>query len=706
MNPPPPTRREVVTDTLHGVTLADPYRWLEHGDDPEVQQWVADQNRYTRQALDARPDRDAWHERLVALMGLPVVMSAVVRGDRVFTSERLTGADQYVLALRSLSSLDVLDAPPVVLFDPAIGSADAAVAIDWFEPSPDGSMVALGVSEGGTENSTLQVLVIGPDSAVTVLDDRIPNTRACSVAWEPDGSGFLYTRYPAGDEYHRTVFAHRLGDDPASDPVVWAEHVTAETWPAVDVSPDGRWLLVHAMVGWSRHDVHVFDRLAPAAGWRVVIAGAEVMSTFSFDAAGTGLIGTTTLDAPKGRVVAVPLPDDADDFAEPSAWTTIVPERDLVLGGLTVAGDEILLVATSNAVDSVEQWSPDGTRLGTLGGSDGLGVCSVVSMSADRTTGRGVVVTVGFDAPFRFWPVAASSNDVRVGSAADSARNPTQTSRREAASIPALAVSQVTYPSLDGTEIGMFLIHRVDVAPAPDTPTILNGYGGFAIAETPVWSPTIAAWCEQGGLYAIAGLRGGVEHGEAWHDAGRRGNKQNVFDDFHAAADWLVATGRTSRERLAIDGRSNGGLLVGAALTQRPDLCAAVSCGVPLLDMIRFPQFLIARLWTDEYGDPDVAEEFAWLHAYSPYHHVVDGTAYPATFLWTAEGDTRVDPLHARKMAALLQASSGSIAQRPILIHQEGRAGHGVGKPVSKKADEQADVLAFFTWQLDVRSSQ
>ena len=217
-----------------------------------------------------------------------------------------------------------------------------------------------------------------------------------------------------------------------------------------------------------------------------------------------------------------------------------------------------------------------------------------------------------------------------------------------------------------------------------------------------MWSPTIAAWCEKGGLYAIAGLRGGIEHGETWHDAGRRANKQNVFDDFHAAADWLVATGRTSRERLAIDGRSNGGLLVGAALTQRPDLCAAVSCGVPLLDMIRFPQFLIARLWTDEYGDPDVAEEFGWLHAYSPYHHVVEGTAYPATFLWTAEGDTRVDPLHARKMAALLQASSGSIGERPILLHQEGRAGHGVGKPVSKKADEQADVLAFFTWQLGV----
>ena len=686
MKPPPPTRREVVADTLHGVTVADPYRWLEDGDDPEVQQWVADQNRYTRQALDARPDRDAWHERLVALMGLPVVMSAVVRGDRVFTAERLAGADQYVLALRSLDAIASQDSSPAVLFDPALGAADAAVAIDWFEPSPDGTMVALGVSEGGTENSTLQVLVVGPDAGVTVLDDRIPNTRACSVAWEPDGSGFLYTRYPEGDEYHRTVFAHRLGDDPAGDPVVWAEHVTAETWPSVDLSPDGRWVLVHAMVGWSRHDVHVLDRRAPDAGWRDVIAGVEVMSTFSFDAAGTGLIGTTTLDAPKGRVVALPL----DGATDPADWTTIVPERDRVLGALTVAGDELLVVATSNAVDSVERWSPDGTLLGAIGDPSGIGVASVVSMSADRTTGRGVIVTVGFDAPFRLWPFSPSS-------VPESGRHDGKT-----AGIPPLAVSQVTFPSLDGTTIGMFLIHRADVEPGLDTPTILNGYGGFAIAETPVWSPTIAAWCEQGGLYAIAGLRGGIEHGEEWHDAGRRANKQNVFDDFHAAADWLVATGRTSRERLAIDGRSNGGLLVGAALTQRPDLCAAVSCGVPLLDMIRFPQFLIARLWTDEYGDPDIADEFAWLHAYSPYHHVVEGTAYPATFLWTAEGDTRVDPLHARKMAALLQEASGSIGDRPVLLHQEGRAGHGVGKPVSKKADEQADVMAFFTWQLGI----
>ena len=266
------------------------------------------------------------------------------------------------------------------------------------------------------------------------------------------------------------------------------------------------------------------------------------------------------------------------------------------------------------------------------------------------------------------------------------------------------AVSQERYPSADGTEIGLFLIHRADEPPDVDTPCILTGYGGFAIAETPAWSPTIAAWAEAGGLFAVAGLRGGYEEGEAWHQAGRRQHKQRVFDDFHAAADHLVTSQRTSRDRLAIRGGSNGGLLVGVAMTQRPDLCRAVHCAVPLLDMVRYPQFLIARLWTDEYGDPDVAEELDWLLGYSPYHHVKDGVCYPAVLMTTAESDSRVDPLHARKMAAALQAASSCPHDHPILLHQESRAGHGQGKPLHKQADELADVLSFFTWQLGVEA--
>jgi prolyl oligopeptidase len=446
------------------------------------------------------------------------------------------------------------------------------------------------------------------------------------------------------------------------------------------MSPDGRWLLVHVMVGWARRDVHLLDRTT--GWWRTLVEGVEATTHFEFAADGRSLVGVTTVDAPRGRVVRAPL-DTAGD------WETIVAEGDAVLSQVAVSRDELLVVATTRAIDTIRRYEHDGAALGTV---DGIGhAVAVAGLTADRTTGVAFAVVDSFAAPTSLWRL---DGDARrwIGTTGDGA-------------VPDLSVSQVTYPSLDGTSIGLFLIHRSDVEPSPDVPAILNGYGGFAISETPVWSPQIAAWCAAGGLYAIAGLRGGLEEGEAWHHAGRRAKKQNVFDDFHAAADWLVDKRLASRVHLAVLGRSNGGLLVGVALTQRPDLCRAVWCGVPLLDMIRFPQFLIARLWTSEYGDPDIAEEFAWLHAYSPYHHVVDGTAYPATLFTTAEGDSRVDALHARKMAALVQASSAGQDERPVLLFQEGRAGHGVGKPVTKRADELADGLAFLAWQLGLEAA-
>jgi prolyl oligopeptidase len=679
----PPTRRDEVVDVLHGVQVHDPYRWLEQGDSPEVHEWVAAQNAATRTLLDARPDRGRWADRLTELMARPVVLGAQVRGSTVVLLERPEAAPQARLVARGLEDIGADARPagaPVVIADPAVAAADAAVAVDWFHLSPDGSLVAYGISEGGTENSVLKVARTADGSHLEV---EIPNTRACSIGWEPDGSGFCYTRYPEGDEYHRTVHHHRLGDDWRHDPVVWAEHPTPQTWPEVDVSPDGRYVLVSAMRSWSHVEVHLLDRRSHE--WRDVVTGVEATSSFSFGP-DDRLIGTTTIDAPNGRVVAVPL---ADADVGPDGWTTLVPERDLVLGGLRVAGAALLLAVTRRATDSLERWTfaPAPSEPEALD----LGVVSIDALSADPATGRAVAVVSGFTRPgelVRLDEVAtgASPATVSTGGSAD------------------LVVTEVEYPSADGTAIGMFVVHRGDVDPLDATtvpPTILTGYGGFAIAMSPAWSPTIAAWCGAGGVYAIAGLRGGLEHGEEWHRAGKREHKQAVFDDFAAAADWLVSAGRTSRERLAIAGGSNGGLLVGATITQRPDLCRAAWCAVPLLDMVRFPQFLIARLWTEEYGDPDVAEEFSWLHAYSPYHRVVDGTCYPAVLLTTAEGDTRVDPLHARKMAARLQAATSCAHERPVLLHQEGRAGHGQGKPVAKRVAEQADVLAFLTWQLD-----
>jgi prolyl oligopeptidase len=675
---PPRTRRDAVVDTLHGVDVPDPYRWLEHGDDPEVQQWVAEQNSLARSALDAIPARGTWHERLVALMGLPLVQGVAIRGDRLFLLERDAGAQQARLVVRSLADPS---AGAVVLADPAAATDDAASAVDWFQPSHDGSLVAFGVSEGGTENSVLHVARSVDGSS---LHDEIPNCRACSLSWEPGDAAFCYTRYPEGDEYNRTIHRHVLGTDWRDDPVVWDDRPTPQTWPGVTVSKTGRYVLVEAMVGWQRVDLHLLDRGTDGSGatWLTIIEGVDAINDgWEFTADDSALVGTTTLDAPRGRVVRVAL-GDAD--VTPTSWHTVVPQGQAVLGRPHPAPGGFFLPSTLVGVDHLDFVSDGGERRSV----GGLGTTALMGLAVDEHTGTAVAIVNGFDVPAGVWLVSGDEPAVL--------HPPLDRSL-----VPDLEITQVEYPSLDGTLIPMFLIHRAGDEPTADTPAILNGYGGFSIIETPVWSPTIAAWCGSGGLYAIAGLRGGAEYGEEWHDAGRRGNKQNVFDDFAAAADWLVSTGRTERERLAIAGGSNGGLLVGATLTQRPDLCRAAWCAVPLLDMIRFPQFLIARLWTDEYGDPDVAEEFAWLRAYSPYHHVREGERYPAVLLTTAEGDTRVDPSHARKMAAQLQWAVADVPDAlPVLLHQEGRAGHGVGKPVGKRAAEQADVLAFFSWQL------
>jgi prolyl oligopeptidase len=668
---PPPTRREDVVELVHGLDVVDPFRWLESGESPEVVDWVARQNAHTRQALDARPDRDQWLERLSALVALPTVLECQVRGEHLIVLERAAGADQHALYLRSATDPT---APGRLLLDPAAGVADAAMAIDWFEADDTGTTIALGLSEGGTEDSQLRLLDV---ASATLGPLAIGGTRAASVAWQADGAGFWYTKFPDGDQYHRHVRHHTIGADPADDPVVFDRLPNAEAWPDVQMAPDGDHLLVQVQVGWSRVDAHLLH--VPTATWRTVIEGVEAHSAFHFQ--GDRLLGTTTVDAPSGRVVEVPLADPAVEH-----WVTLVPERDDVVLSLPVlVGDELLVPTSRAAVDGLERWSLDGRLLGSV---DGLGIVSIAGLATDRATGRVFVTVSSFESPTAVWRLAEGELARWCPPAPP------------ADALAPLTVSRATYPSLDGTEIGLFVIHRADVTPGPHVPLILNGYGGFAISESPGWMPNLAAWCAEGGVWAIAGLRGGYEYGQRWHDAGRRANKQRVFDDFHSAGDWLVAQGMASHERLGLVGGSNGGLLVGAALTQRPDLARAVWCAVPLLDMVRYPQFLIARLWTDEYGDPDVPEEFGWLYAYSPYHRVERGVQYPAVLFTTAEGDTRVDPLHARKMAALLQSVNTDSTGRPVYLLQAGRAGHGVGKPASMRVAEGVDVLSFLAAQL------
>ena len=396
------------------------------------------------------------------------------------------------------------------------------------------------------------------------------------------------------------------------------------------------------------------------------------------------LIGVTNLDAPRGRVFTASL-----DAATSDAWQTLVAETDVVIdaGGVEVAGDRLLVHGTKSALAVVRSYALDGTDMREI---ELPGPVSLAGFDADEAQTQAFLQLESFALPATLHRWTPTDGVERWG---------TSSSPVDAAQFH---VEQIRYPSTDGVDVPMFLVRRGDLTPSADTPCLLTGYGGFSIAATPAYSPIAIAVAEAGGMFADACIRGGAEEGEDWHRAGMREHKQQVFDDFHAAGDWLVSNGLTSRGRLALRGGSNGGLLMGAAMTQRPDLARAIHCAVPLLDMVRYHLHLIGKLWTPEYGDPDIAEELEWVLAYSPYHHVVPGTCYPAVLFTAAEGDGRVDPNHARKMTAAVQWATSCGDEHPILLRQEDRAGHGAGKPLAKQADELADVLAFLWSQLGV----
>lgn len=631
--------------------------------------------------LSSLPGRAALHARLSALLRVGTSLGCAVAGDRVFSLERWGHLDQTVLVVRPARSPGL--ARTVV--DPHKLTGDPTAAIDWYQPSPDGRLVAYGISTGGDERSTLHVLDVESDER---LADQIPHTRAASVAWLPDGSAFAYTRYPEPASvpeedrgYWRKVYWHRLGDRWRRDELLWDELPDKTAWADVSISPDGRWLLLHLSLGWTRVDVHLIDLTTGAR--TVLIEGRDVVS--SFTVVGDEVVGVTTLDADRGRVVSAPLVAAWHDN-----WCTIVPESDRVIEAVVPTAESLLVLSSQSAVSHLERYRTDGTgreaielpELGSLAGLSGSrfreeAFFSFTSFTRAPTTYR--------------WVPARVEDWSRLGLHDADGHGPSGR----------YVVEQVRYPSTDGTEVPMFLVRSAGTVPSADTPCVLTGYGGFGVTMGPAYSAAVVSVCDRGGLYAVANIRGGAEEGEAWHRAGMLERKQQSFDDFAAAADWLVAQGHTSRAKLAVRGGSNGGLLMGATVTQRPDLCRAAHVAVPLLDMVRFHRFLIARLWISEYGDPDDPEAFRWLHAYSPYHHVDDGVCYPAVLLTSGEGDSRVDPMHARKMGARLQEATSCGDVRPILVREETRAGHGQGKPVSKQADELADVLAFLAWQLD-----
>jgi prolyl oligopeptidase len=679
---PPVANVDDVVDTLYGHRIADPYRWLEDGGSPATQAWVGAEMAYTRGLLDALPGRAAIRARLEHLVAVGNITAPQPAGNYYFYTRRDGLQNQPVLYVRTSAA-----GPDRVLVDVNPLSADGTVALDWWYPSDDGQYVAYGLSSSGSEESTLHLIETATGRA---LPDQIPGTRYASVAWKKDNSGFYYTRHPAkgevppGEEvYHVKVFYHVLGADPTKDELIFGAGRNPQDVPDVQLADDDdRWLLITEEEGWTKTELYLQDLQAGTAP-------VEITSGKDFLYQGEIFQGKlylyTNEDAPHFRVLVT-------DAARPQRanWREIIPPAEAVLQGVSVCGGRLLAQYEHNVTSRLNLFALDGSPLGEIP-LPALG--AVEDIGGKWNVPQAFFGFESFTIPPSVYAVDLATRQTGLWGKVDA---PVDSS--------AYAVDQVWYKSKDGTSVPMFLVYKKGLVRNGHNPTLLAGYGGFNVSNTPYFNGGRYVWLEHGGVYAVANIRGGSEFGEDWHRAGMLDKKQNVFDDFYAAAQYLMETGYTDSRHLAIIGGSNGGLLVGAAITQRPELYRAAICLVPLLDMLRYQNFQIAKLWVPEYGSADDPKQFDWLYAYSPYHHVRPGVEYPAVLFMTSDTDKRVDPMHARKMAALMQAqaANGRSADRPILLRVETKAGHGQGMPVAKQIEESTDIYSFLFWQLGV----
>ena len=673
----PETPEKPVYDTIHGVVLEDPYRFLEDSESPFVKEWTKKQNILTLRIIRNLPFREELKKRIENLWNYPRMSVPVRYGNRYFYLRNDGLQNQSVLCVR-----EGIDGKEKVLIDPNSLSDKGIISLDWWYPSEDGKYVAYGLSVGGNELSTLHIIDVNRGIN---LPDTIPNCRFSSVAWRKDSRGFYYTRFPKpgtvpeGDiNYYHKVCFHQLGENPDTDPIIFERPDKKEIVFEIDLSNDGRYLMIYSFIGASTvNEVYYVDTKSPNG--EVV----QLVKGFDYHYSGKVVDGQffiiTNRDAPRYKVMIA-------DMKNPQIenWKTLISESDDIIKSLTITKNGLVINYMHNAYSRIALFSRDGEYEGKI---DLPGIGSVRGISGRWNSNQVFFAFESYNCP----PIIYEFNTTTK-------KKKTFFKTPVKVDTSAFVVKQEWYRSKDGTKISMFIVHKKGLRKNGKNPTILYGYGGFNISITPSFVNYMIAWLERGGVYAAANLRGGGEYGEKWHRMGMKENKQNVFDDFIAAAEYLIQSGYTSPRHLGIMGGSNGGLLAGAVLTQRPDLFKAVVCAVPLLDMIRYHKFLIARYWIPEYGSSDDLEQFEYLLKYSPYHNVRIGEKYPAVLITTAENDTRVHPMHARKMAALLQKAN--VSSNPILLYVEQEAGHGQGKPVSKRIENVADQLTFFLWQL------
>ncbi|MGY4645917.1 prolyl oligopeptidase family serine peptidase [Cellulomonas sp. URHB0016] len=702
----PTARREDLVEDLHGHRVADPYRWLEDADRDETQAWSTAQDAlyagYVEELRLTGPfATDTLTRRMRELLGAGVVGAPAWRGERYFFSRR-AGDQEHAVVMVSEPGPEGTGRRERVLVDPMALDPAGTTTLDAWQPSKEGLLLAYQVSTGGTEESVLHVLDV---TTGEVVDGPVDRARYSPVAWVPGGEELYYVRRLAPEglpedehQYHRRVWLHRVGTSAEDDVEVFGDGLDMTSYYGVSVSRDGRWLIVSASAGTApRTDVWIADRHTGAPPVFVDVAVGLDAQTGAWVARDGRLYVHTDLDAPRGRLAVTDPEHPGVD-----TWVTLLDEDPTAVledvaftddGGPGTTPTLLLASWRRHAVSEITLHDPvTGDRLPGASGTLPLPGLGSVSGLVTRPDG-------GHDVWFSYTDHTTVASVHRFD-AATRATSLWAAPPGAVADIPAISTRQIEVTSPDGTTVRAFVLVRSDrldahgrpLAPAP---TVLYGYGGFQISLDPGYSATTLTWVEAGGVYVVANLRGGGEEGEDWHRDGMRAHKQHVFDDFHAVAEALVADGWTTPEQLACWGGSNGGLLVGAALTQRPDLFAAVVCSAPLLDMVRYQRFGLGVTWTEEYGDADDPTELGWLLGYSPYHRVVDGTAYPATLFTVFEGDTRVDPLHARKLAAALQAAtSADPLERPVLLRRETGVGHG-GRSLSRTIGLTVEQLQF-----------
>ncbi len=680
----PHTRREEIVEEFHGIKVSDPYRWLEGEASPEIEAWISAQNQLTFDFLQQIPAREKIRQRMTELWNFEKYGVPSEKGGRYFFTRNDGLQNQSALYW-----LEDLAGEPELLLDPNLLSADGTVALTNVAVSEDGTCLAYAISSAGSDWQEIHLRPVG-HGAGGDLPDVIRWVKFSNISWTPDGQGFYYCRYDepqAGldyksQNYFHKLYYHHLGEPQEADELVYERPDQKEWLFEGKVSDDGRYLIVTVSVGTGIENGIFFKDLAtPGSEVTGLLTGFDAEYVFLGNE-GPRFFFRTNLDAPLGRIVALDISQRGQRVLE-----EFIPQAGDNLEYASLVGDQLFLDYLHDAHHQVTVHGLDGARQGEV---KLPGIGTVMGFSGSRQDRETFYLFTSFTDPGSIYRY-----DLETGQST-LFRQP-----RLSVDLQSFVTDQVFYPSKDGTRIPMFLVHKAGLRLDGNNPTILYGYGGFNIPVTPTFSVLYLAWMEMGGLVAVANLRGGSEYGKAWHEGGMKLAKQNVFDDFIAAAEWLIANDYTSTPRLSILGRSNGGLLVGACLAQRPDLYGACIPVVGVLDMLRFHKWTIGWAWVSDYGSVENEDEFHALLAYSPYHNLHPGTHYPPTLVTTGDHDDRVFPAHSFKFAAALQAAQDGEA--PALIRIDVRAGHGVGKPTAKLIAEASDQLAFLVKYLDVQ---